>query len=1054
MDKYEYRLKTEEMLKCVAARDFKKAETIADSIDWRRVKSVSMLCTVSDIYDECRRYSDAREILFIAYDRAPNSRKIIFGLAELAIKTGDLDEASDCYDEFISVAPKDGNQYVLKYELSKARHEPIGKQIEALEEFKQVEYIERWAYELARLYEQAGMTAKCIEECDDLVLWFSEGKYVRKALDLKKKYKPLTPLQAEKYTMSVNSKEEPSESQREASLLLDEGRKMAERSRQDAPSEPQAVQEEPETASEEPQNEPADEDIVIDSSKSVFDIAETYDRSHPEDTVQPSAQSAPDAGETIKIPDIDLSQYVKMPETEYAEVPSSDTGVPETEVPETEVTGTEQEMPDEAAAPEESSGLKTEFAEDISDKVREMQERAREEARKLEAERKAAAEASRIAEEKAAREAEAEAVQREEAARKNREEQEAARQAEVARREEAARREDEEEEERAAAEEAAKCAAEEEAAKRALEEEAAKRAAEEEAAKRAAEEEAMRVKAEDIDVKPVKVGVYDTMNMQAEIARGMAEIMAKEKNGTTSAKPDQLEEATEELENIAQKEPAANLAEDSDGQMSLTEGRKSSQTEKQITGQMNIEDILSQWEEKQHAMEETLEAGKKQYEEEMRERDAALKAINAPVNIIPDDIQRILDEIESDENSDDSQKLKAKVNTAAETDSGTEPETAAEAGNSHPSPVSSLETEDEPEQTVKKPADTQNFEVGSIAAALENMAEAKPDDSEPDKNSALSEAPDSKEEPEPKAEPAAAVNPTKSIYEKTAAPNETFSGNPDETQGGLTLEEKFDLEAQSRVGTEAGLTEDEKRLFSYFVPVRGMSEQLVEVLKNDRSFEHDGTSSTGNLIVIGRKGSGKTVLAVDVVKAIQKSRKMPSGKVAIISAEALNNKDVPATVRKVHGGSLIIENAGVMTPKTVEALNMAMTTQTENLLIVLEDQRHPLSELLAKNSNFAQKFTSHLEVPIFINDELVTFGQAYAKEHGYRIDEMGILALYSRIDAMQREDHAVTVAEVKDIMDEAFVKSKRNSMKRTMTNLFKNHDKSERILLMEEDFTR
>jgi len=1043
------------MLKCVAARDFKKAETIADSIDWRRVKSVSMLCTVSDIYDECRRYSDAREILFIAYDRAPNSRKIIFGLAELAIKTGDLDEASDCYDEFISVAPKDGNQYVLKYELSKARHEPIGKQIEALEEFKQVEYIERWAYELAKLYEQAGMTAKCIEECDDLVLWFSEGKYVRKALDLKKKYKPLTPLQAEKYTMSANSKDEPSESQREASLLLDEGRKLSERNKQDIP-------EEPHEDLPEPQSEPADEDVVIDSSRPVIDMAETYDRSHPEEQVRSDVQSAPDAGETVKIPDIDLSGYDLKPqeqESTYEAAPEAESETEEPEVPEAEEPeAPETDTVDGFGMQEEQPELKTEFAEDISDKVREMQERARAEAIRLEAERKAAAEASRIAEEKAAREAEA--ARLEEIA-KTRKEQEADRQAEIARREAAARREDEEAEERAAAEA-------EEAAKRTAEEEAEKaEAADKTDQDDASDDVAAKINAEDIDVKPVRVGVYDTMNMQAEIARGMAEIMAREEDKQDSGIPQQLEEATEDLESIVKAEPEAKetvpaekenvpvekaeapeekapeekaaapvskLVEDNDGQLSLTEEPKSSQLEKQITGQMNIEDILSQWEEKQHAVEKTLEASKKQYEEEMREHDAALKAINAPVNIIPDDIQRILDEIEADDHTEEPQKPEAEEKTAESEAAAQEEQVTLPADNS-------LETDDEPEQTEKKLADTQNFEVGSIAAALESMTEDEKEDSEP------------QTEPEPAVNPEPA-NPTKSIYEKTAAPNETFSGNPDETQGGLTLEEKFDLEAQSRVGTEAGLSEEEKRLFSYFVPVRGMSEQLVEVLKNDRSYDHDGTSSMGNLIVIGRKGSGKTVLAVDVVKAIQKSRKMPSGKVAIISADALNNKDVPGTIRKVHGGSLIIENAGAMNPKTVEALNMAMTTQTGDLLIVLEDQRHPMSDLLAKNGNFAQKFTSHLEVPIFINDELVTFGQAYAKEHGYRIDEMGILALYSRIDAMQREDHAVTVAEVKDIMDEAFVKSKRNSMKRTMTNLFKNHDKSERILLMEEDFTR
>ena len=273
---------------------------------------------------------------------------------------------------------------------------------------------------------------------------------------------------------------------------------------------------------------------------------------------------------------------------------------------------------------------------------------------------------------------------------------------------------------------------------------------------------------------------------------------------------------------------------------------------------------------------------------------------------------------------------------------------------------------------------------------------------------------------------------------------------------GFIVQARYDLDTQSEVGLRAGLTEEQKKLFSYFVPVRGMSEQLVDVLERDKyCTNRKGTSNTGNLLIIGRKGSGKTVLAVDVVKAIQKNRNINQGKVAIITGEALNKKKVSDIIGKLYGGAIIIEKANGMNEKTITRLNKAMERDTGEMLVVLEDQRKPLDNLLASNMEFRKKFTSRLEVPIFINDELVTFGQAYAKENEYKIDEMGILALYSRIDTMQREDHAVTVAEVKDIIDDAIEHSKKLGVKAIAKKLFrKNEEKDGRIILTEKNFNR
>ena len=271
---------------------------------------------------------------------------------------------------------------------------------------------------------------------------------------------------------------------------------------------------------------------------------------------------------------------------------------------------------------------------------------------------------------------------------------------------------------------------------------------------------------------------------------------------------------------------------------------------------------------------------------------------------------------------------------------------------------------------------------------------------------------------------------------------------------GFVVQGRYDLSATSEIGLKAGLTEEQKKLFSYFVPIRGVSEQIVEVLNRDKRCRNRyGTSRTGNIVVVGRKGSGKTVLAVDLVKAIQKQRKLKQGKVAIVTGESLNKKELSGIIEKLNGGAIIIEKAAKMNSRTIRELNELMEEQTGELLFVLEEQRKPLERMFAANPKFKKKFTSRLELPVFINDELVTFGQTYAKENGYRIDEMGILALYSRIDMMQREDHAVTVAEVKDIMDEAIEHSQKANVKHLMKRVFgRSTDETDRIILKEEDF--
>ena len=283
-------------------------------------------------------------------------------------------------------------------------------------------------------------------------------------------------------------------------------------------------------------------------------------------------------------------------------------------------------------------------------------------------------------------------------------------------------------------------------------------------------------------------------------------------------------------------------------------------------------------------------------------------------------------------------------------------------------------------------------------------------------------------------------------------PTPVSTGTPYNT--GFIVQGRYDLEAQSEIGLRAGLTEEQKKLFSYFVPVHGMSEQIVKVLQDDKECKSRyGTSRIGNVLIVGRKGSGKTVLAVDLVKAIQKSRRMKQGKVAIVKSESLNKKDVNEIIEKLHGGALVIEKASRLKRKTIEDLCEVMEGQTGELLVVLEDERKPIDRMLNEYPNFKKKFTSRIELPVFINDELVTFAQTYAKENGYKIDEMGILALYSEIDILQRDEKVVTVSDVKNIIDDAIENANKPSLKKLFKKVTgKNKDESDRVILKEEDF--
>ena len=926
MDKYEYRVKTEQMLGHMEKKQYKKAMEIADTIDWRRVKSTSMLNTVSEIYEFCGEFQKSRDILFVAFDRAPGSRKIIYRLGLLALKINDIEEASDCYEEFVKAAPKDPNQYILKYKILKAQNAPLTDQIAALEDFKKAEYVEKWAYELASLYHEAGMTAKCLEECDDLILWFSEGKYVYEAMELKMKYKPLTPIQQEKY-----------DSRPGAPKLRKTVRKVQ--------------PEEPALRKGETQN---------------------YVKAEEADTVSSQTETEPDQSE-------EEAGSAESMESASADIEEKEAAVQEpadeeasNEEPEAAEGSEASEEPTERPAPikrvvkgatlEEALANGVAIANNINIEEKAMAER--EEELRIGGQMKIE-EILQEWEEK--QKINAEAIEKQKAKDNERlqKEREAARKRQEAERLEVERK-----------------AAEAEAARKAAEEEAARKAAEAEAARKAAEEEAAIRKA-----------------AEEEAARKAAEEEAEEKvpSGATQRLPDDIMELVDQLESrVAQAE------EDSDDIFDVEEELELTSSEEELPENMPKEEPDGFFDDGQEDFEEVDYEDGGDYEEAEFEDEADYE----------DE-----DDYEEAEFEDEDDYEEAEFEDEAD-----------------------YEDEDDYEEA--------EFEDEADYEDEDDYEEAEFEDEDTfDKNDFFDEDFEVKDTPE---EPLEIEEPSEEEIQRRIKKSKG-GGVPFDT--GFVVTGRYDLSATSEIGLKAGLTEEQKKLFSYFVPVRGMSEQIVEVLDNDRRAMREGTSKTGNLLVVGRKGSGKTVLAVDIVKAIQKQRNLRQGKVAIVTGESLNKKELTNIIQKLKGGAIIIEKAGKLNSRTIKELNHLMERKTGEMLFVLEDQRKPLERILAANPDFKKKFTSKLELPVFINDELVTFGQTYAKENGYKLDEMGILALYSRIDVMQREDHAVSVAEVKDIMDEAIAHSQKANVKHLARRVFgKSTDASDRIILKEEDF--
>ena len=888
MDKYEYRAKTEQMLAYAEQKSYQKAMSIADTIDWRKVKNTAMLSTVSEIYENAGELGKARDTLFIAYDKAPSSRKVVYRLGIISLKLGHFDEAADCYEEFVKLAPKDPNQYILRYKILKAQKAPVKEQIEALEDFKHSEYVEKWAYELARLYAEAGMTSECLDECDDLILWFSEGTYVYQAMELKMKYKPLTPLQQEKYDHRNDGIGRKDSSKRKPSF-----RKSKERP---APN--------PRIA------DKVRKDVHVTDSIDLPDLPEPMARTHasePEAESQPKTRIRSTSDISTTISGASLSDALKA-----GVAVASGAVAPESASDDSQMTGKMK----------------------IEEILANWEATQRENAKILE---------------KSQEEAEKEKALREK--------------------------------------------------------------------KKEEEEEVLGA------TKPI-------------LSDDIRKLMEQLENGE---EPEITDEDAEDFVDDEEDE-ATESPEDS--------SKEASDTDEEDPEENDFEEIVDSEEDDESDAVYDEEA---EYEDEDdSEYDDDEEYEDEDDSEYDDD-----DEYEDEDDSeyDDDEEYEDEDDSEYDDDEEYEDEDEDDYQIDDELDEDHKEDFDFEKESALDIDDHDSDEDDGDFADLDSFEDEEELDSSDDY---LDLEFDEKPAPEPEKETSKSA-PTPDIDEvlEIEEPSEDeITERMGKFDTGFVVQGRYDLSATSEIGLKLGLTEEQKQLFSYFVPIRGVSEQLVEILDNDKRCRNRyGTSRTGNILILGRKGSGKTVLAVDIVKAIQKQRRLKQGKVAIVTGDSLNKKDIGSIIDKLNGGALIIEKASKMNDRTIRELNDMMDEQTGELLFLLEDQKKPLERMFASHREFKRKFTSRLELPVFINDELVTFGQTYAKENGYRIDEMGILALYSRIDMMQREDHAVTVAEVKEIMDEAISHSQKANVKHLVKRVFgRSTDNSDHIILKEEDF--
>ena len=872
MDKYEYRLKAEQIEKLVKKKDYAGAAKIADTIDWRRVKNVNMLYIVSEIYEATERYGECMEILDIAYDRAPVGRMLLYRMTEVCTKMNNFDEAIALYREFVKVAPHDQSRYILKYQIYRERGSSLEDQIKILNEYKTHEYQEKWAYELAALYDEAGMQEECVRECDELILWFSEGEYVAKALKLKQKYEPLTEAQKEKYHSEVKGApasiggddfEEPEVTEFDPGRFNTMNLQAELAGNLDELLQEDATIDLPDLGFGEAPSEEAEEpDFREDGTIDLPDLG--FGEAPPEKAEEPDFREdgtidlpvlgfGEEPPEKAEEPDFREDGTIELPDLGFGEAPPE-----EAEEPDFREDGT-IELPDlgfgEAPPEEAEEEPEPDFREDGTIELPDL-----------------------------------------------------------------------------------------------------------------GFGEAPPEKAEEPDFR--EDGTIDLPVF------GFGEETPKETEEESEPEPNVWKDGMIELPDSGF---GSGTAKETEEEISFPE--ETSESGHEGTEQLSVNEILDEWEQKKAKTEALLEAGareeQKRREKVKQETAELIKLIEGVSDMIPEDVQRILQE------ADEERKAR---------------ETA------------SVITEDD------------------LPQDLDDEIEEEEEEEEEELAIEFVEEPSSGSE------------------------KKRLSGDTTSLNMIQELERSLAAEVSEMAINSGHLTEEQARLFAYFTSVKGMSQQLSVLFKGD-SREGMTNSSKGNLIVTGKQGNGKTTLAIDIVKALQKQQQIGGNKLAKISGQKLNTKDVYEVLTRLKGGALIIEGAGGLSDATMMALSLVMEADTGGLLVILEDTAEEIERLFHKNKNFASKFEHSIDIPVFTNDELVAFGTSYALEQEYSFDEFGKLALYDRIGSRQTNDHLVTVAEVKEIIDRAIEHAEKAGVRRILDRITrKSVDEFGNRLLREADF--
>lgn len=921
MDKSEYKLRAEEIKDLISRGEYAQAAEIADTIDWRRVKSVMMLCTISDLYKINRRYEDARDMLLLAYERRPGGRTICYSLCELSIKMEEYVQAIEYYKEFVQVAPKDPGRYILQYKLYEAQDVSLEERIAVLEELKKRDYREKWAYELAYLYHRVGLAARCVEECDELILWFGEGKYVIKAMELKMLHQPLTPEQQEKYDHrfdapgshipsqnSVQDNEYSGNESYEQSYAKDGSYDQEQGYAQDGSYD---------------QDQCYAQDSSYDQNQSYVQDS-GYDQVNGDtqiyDPVQPAQQETPTQpvqdDYDIHVKTMDVGQYNTINlQAELAaglrevlgEEPKGDTAK-----------ATSDSITRSIVAPMMDSDTESldypEIAEVSEDDLEPETEQ-------IEGSEVFFGETGEIGDLSQVPEVETEEILPEE---------------------------------------------------------------------------------------PASLKKQDVV---PELSK--AEV---EPEATTPVEP------PKELANV--------LAQESDGQISLVMPEAES-IEKQITGQINIEDILAEWERKKK---ENLE----KREEEVRQH--VLQQTGAMFTEFEQAVRDgLLEKLEKEKAVD--------ADTVTDTDEVEELEEIADVNDeTEKAPAEVSEEEPEPE-----PADTDIVDTEEVEELEEEPAVAEYEEE------SATEEPDAVVDMEVTQEPAAEIP---EVPEETTAETEETSEEsvaeaeeePEEAVEEVHEDEQPQTPEPPVVERDKAkvraLTREERELYAPFIQSKSAREQLVKAIDNISLAAY-----TGNVIITGEEGMDTLSLAKNMIREIQATDSNFSGKVAKISGHALNKKDAAETLNRLQNGALIICKASEMNNKTVDTMYKALQQENQGIVIILEDTRKEIDRFLEKYEKLQESFTSRMDVEALSNDTLVAFGRQYAREREYSIDELGVLALHTRIEDMQTIDHVVTVVDVKEIVDEAIAHANKKTLKHFFDVLFaKRYDDEDMIILTEKDF--